>query len=370
MQHYIALLFAQDHRPEALLWFARLDPARMDDHTRGWQARAAIQQQRWPLVIDAIRAMPAEQADEEEWQYWRGRALLAIGDDDQARQILEPLARERSYHGYLAADLLGMGYSFNERPLPANNAARNRILAKPALARAAELHALDRGWQFRLEWNALIRHLEADELREAARLAAQRGWYSRAIITLARSNYWDDLDIRYPTPFLEQIEDAAALGNLSAAYILAIMRTESLFVPTAVSPAGAVGLMQLMPGTAALMAGKLGMAKPSRLALYQPTTNIRLGTGYLQRMLARFGGNPALAAAAYNAGPGKVQHWLPQTDDLAPAIWIANIPYTETRKYVQNVLAHMMVFRYRLGAGPLSLSRQLPAVQSHYLRES
>src|SRR5699024_11205779 len=203
-------------------------------------------------------------------------------------------------------------------------------------------------------------------LREAARIASQRGWMARAIITLARSDYWDDLDIRYPTPYIDDIRLATMATGLEPAYVLAIMRTESLFQPTIVSPAGAVGLMQLMPGTARLVARRNNLSRPSASALRRPATNIDLGTRYLQHVRARFGGNPALAAAAYNAGPNKVEQWLPAESGVAPDIWIANISYTETRKYVQNVLSHMMVFEQRLSGTVRPLKQLLAPVQASY----
>src|SRR5699024_11625523 len=107
--------------------------------SHSWEARAAIWQQRWPLVIEAIKAMPTEQAGEEQWRYWLGRALLAIDRTEQAGRILGELAGQRAYYGYLAADLLGLDYSFNAHPLPKNQQARDTGLAQPAWARASEL---------------------------------------------------------------------------------------------------------------------------------------------------------------------------------------------------------------------------------------
>src|SRR5699024_8794723 len=156
---------------------------------------------------------------------------------------LDELATQRSYFGYLAADQIGRHYSFNERPLPQHPQARARVLARPALARADELHKLGWDWRFRSEWNAVTDGLDQTELREAARIAFQRGWYSRAIITLARGDYWDALDIRYPTPYLAIIKHEAQINALDPAYVLAIMRTESLFMPAVRSAAGAIGLM-------------------------------------------------------------------------------------------------------------------------------
>ncbi len=365
MQRYVALLYAQSQQPEALVWFARLDDTRMDDHARGWEVRAAIYHQRWPLVIEAIRTLPPEQASDEEWRYWLGRALTETGADDQAREILAPLAGNRSYHGYLAADQLDRDYSFNEQPLPPQPQTRARVMALPALARARELRALGQDYESRLEWNRVIDDLDAPGLQEAARIAAEWAWYSRAIITLARGDYWDDLDIRYPTPYLDAVEKAAETNDLSPAYVLAIMRTESLFQAEVRSPAGAIGLMQLMPGTADMMARDLGMAAPSSSALRLPAVNIPLGSRYLRNMHDRYGDNIALATASYNAGPGATERWLP-AEPLNAAIWIANIPYTETRGYVQSVMSHMTVFQHRLSGEVAPLDERIAPVEPSY----
>src|SRR5699024_9707523 len=95
MQRHIALLFAQDQMPEAVLWFARLDHSRIDAYARAWEIRAIIYQRRWPLAVDAIRNLPASQASEEVWRYWLGRALAETGHNKKARQILSKLAGHR-----------------------------------------------------------------------------------------------------------------------------------------------------------------------------------------------------------------------------------------------------------------------------------
>lgn len=367
MKRYVALLYAQEHKPQALLWFARLDHTRMrdDEHALGWEIRAAIYQQRWPLVVDAINDLPPAIANDEEWRYWHARALDGMGRTEQARAIFAPLARERSYHGYLAADALDQAYSLNEQPLGNNPAARARVEARPALARAHELRALGMDHKAGREWNVVIDDLDKSALAQAARIAHQWGWHSRAIITLAQSDYWDDLDIRYPTPYDRAVRQFADDNSLDPAYVFAIMRTESLFQPEIRSSAGAVGLMQLLPGTARLVARRTGAARPSSSALTIPEINIQLGSGYLAQMLARWDGNIAMASASYNAGPGRIERWLPD-QSMDASIWIANIPYTETRKYVQRAMSHMTVFQSRLHEQIVPLHARIDAVQPRY----
>nr|MDP9196780.1 lytic transglycosylase domain-containing protein [Pseudomonadota bacterium] len=140
------------------------------------------------------------------------------------------------------------------------------------------------------------------------------------------------------------------------ALVHALIRQESTFNAGAISSAGARGLMQLMPATARQVARQEGLPhQPARLT-EDPAYNIRLGAAYLERMLDQFGGSPVLAIAAYNAGPSRVREWvgkLGQPGDRPEEVvdWIEQIPFSETRNYVQRVLENLQVYRQRLGEG-------------------
>ncbi|TNF64523.1 MAG: lytic transglycosylase domain-containing protein, partial [Rhodobacteraceae bacterium] len=133
-----------------------------------------------------------------------------------------------------------------------------------------------------------------------------------------------------------------------------IARRESEFDPKVVSPVGALGLMQVMPGTAKMMAGKLGLAyEPGRLTA-DPDYNARLGSAYLAELVAEFGPVPVLVAAGYNAGPGRPRRWIGELGDPRGGTvdvidWIESIPFTETRNYVMRVAESLPVYRARLG---------------------
>lgn len=361
MQRYVALLYAQDHDSRALAWFHRLAPEDTDAFARGWRIRSALYHGEWQQALDWIQTLPPDEAGEEEWRYWRARALAALGRTEEADAGFAALAGERSYHGYLAADAADLPYSLNRRPLETDPSIREALLRKGGILRARELHALDMRNHARAEWASAISGLSPAELRQAALLAHDWQWHERAIVTLVRADYWDDLDIRYPLPHLDAVRRAAEDTGVEPAYILAIMRTESLFAPDVQSPAGALGLMQLMPGTARKVARDASESEPGSDDLLDPETSIRLGSRYLKAMRERFGGHPALAGAAYNAGPHRVERWLPEA--TVPAdLWIANIPYTETREYVQRAMAHMTVFEVRLERPISRLSQRLPPV--------
>ena len=130
---------------------------------------------------------------------------------------------------------------------------------------------------------------------------------------------------------------------------MSIARRESAFFPGAQSPAGARGLMQIMPATAKQVAASL--KEPHTQAdLFEVEHNVLLGSAYYRQVLARFGGNRVFALAAYNAGPHRVDRWRHRAGEGIPVeVWIETIPYRETRSYVQAVLAYNVVFQYLLG---------------------
>ena len=143
--------------------------------------------------------------------------------------------------------------------------------------------------------------------------------------------------------------------------VYAIMRQESAFDQYAVSRAGARGLMQLMPGTAATLARKMQIGYTADKLTADGSYNIQLGRTYLEGLLGDFGGSYALAIAGYNAGPGRIRQWLrdygdPRGRDVTMVDWIETIPFTETRIYVQRVLENLQVYRGQSATSPTAFS--------------
>jgi soluble lytic murein transglycosylase len=130
--------------------------------------------------------------------------------------------------------------------------------------------------------------------------------------------------------------------------VYAITRQESAFMTDARSPAGATGLMQLMPVTARETARRFGIPLGSTQQILNPDTNIQLGAAYLSQVSKQFDGNRILATAAYNAGPTRVRQWLRGAEHLEFDVWVENIPFDETRQYVQNVLTYSVIYGQKL----------------------
>jgi soluble lytic murein transglycosylase len=141
------------------------------------------------------------------------------------------------------------------------------------------------------------------------------------------------------------VQTAAQLTGLMPEIVYGVLRQESLYRTDAVSTANARGLMQLQLDTARRTARQWKQAVPSDIALFEPSVSVVLGAGQLKLLLDRFGGQLPVALAAYNAGPNAAQRWLP-AGPMDPDIWIENIPYNETRGYVQRILWHSVVFAW------------------------
>ena len=271
---------------------------------------------------------------------------------------------ERSFYGFLAADKLVKEYAFDNTGLTANEVKVAALESRPEVIRARELYYVGQDGRGRSEWDAVVRNLSDADKMQASILAHRWGWHSRAIAAAASLGEYDDLSIRYPLPYQETFEEFSVQASISSTWAYGIARSESLFMRDVKSHAGAVGLMQLMPATGRDVAREIKLPYSGLATLIDPESNIRLGTTYLGQMAERYGGNQVLATAAYNAGPHRVDRWLPKNGTIDARVWIENIPFNETRKYVKRVLAAQAIFHWRMTGQIRRLTDELLLVQS------
>ncbi|MFO1350398.1 MAG: transglycosylase SLT domain-containing protein [Gammaproteobacteria bacterium] len=363
LERRIALRLAKDFHLQARARLAALAPTAVDDEASEWRVRVNLRQSDWTAVLGALDAMPAALREREPWRYWRARALEAGGRKQDAEALYRALAGERDYYGFLAADRVGGAYRIEHTALPIADAALLELETRPPLARAHELLWLGRSDEARGEWEYALRNLDSEHLKAAAKLAERWSWHDRAIATLARADVWNDLELRFPTPYRAATVRYAREAALDPAWVYAVMRQESLFRADVRSSAGALGLMQIMPDTGRKIADELNATFNGPAMLLQPDTNIRFGVHYLRAVLDRFQNNPVLASAAYNAGPERTKNWLPAAGGMAADIWVETIPFDETRKYVQRVLEYSAVYGWRLGQPQMPFSLRMRAVQ-------
>jgi soluble lytic murein transglycosylase len=315
--------------------------------------REALREMDWQAVDRRIQMLPAEEQTSDRWRYWRARALseaqLAAEDFPEPAEVYEELSTKRSFYGFMAADIVGRDYALEDVPVEVQPEAMEAIASLPGMQRAKELWLTGNHSEAQAEWLFTTNSMTKDELVSAGQLARQWGWYNKGIHAMIAGDLWDHLSIRFPLAYQEEVTKIASEMKLDPTLIYAIARQESAFAEEARSPAGARGLMQLMPATAAQTAKRQGLPH-SLKDLYNPEHNIMLGSSYFQTLLQRFNNNRILAAAAYNAGPHRVARWISEPDKERPFdVWIETIPYRETRGYVQNVLSFSVIYGYRMG---------------------
>ena len=318
-----------------------------DDSIVELRLRWAIAEQDWTALLKAHRALGEAGQARPEWRYWQARALEEQGEAALAAKLFTQLASERDYHGFLAAQRLGLAPSLQHRAAPAPKPLGDELAA--GFARVAELVHHDEVMLAHSEWAALLQGRGPDTLLALAVAAAGNNWYRKGIDAVSRAEAWDYLELRFPLAWRETFERYGALRGVPGSELMAIARRESAFFPGARSPVGARGLMQVMPATASQVARQLQVRHSSE-ALYSIDHNVMLASAYYRELLDRYQGNRIFAMAAYNAGPARVARWRNAQGDGVPAdVWVATIPFRETRNYVQNVLAYNLIFQHLAG---------------------
>lgn len=359
----VALALAWSRRPAALDFFQRVHADNYDERAHEWHARAALWAGDWRQVASVVARMPEPLRSQTRWLYWAARASEQLGDHAQARAAYAAVMPTDNWYAVHAAARLDRRYAPTVEPLPLDEAALRRLGNEPAFIRARELLLAGMESEATAEWRLGYDDLPPDRQVHAVRLASRWGWHHQAIATAARQRLFNDYELLYPRPYDYEVKAAARSAGLPEALVYAVIRQESLYRADAGSSAGALGLMQLLPETARITARRAGLRAPTRSQLLEPSHNVPLGSRYLVALVDRFGGETALATAAYNAGPNAARRWLP-AQPLELDVWVENIPYNETRAYVQRVAWHTLVFQWLDGREPLEVRSWLRTVRS------
>lgn len=343
---FLGIAMAKNALPEASYWLSIADPKREDEIVQHWRLQIALVDKDYYRILDYYQALSPELKTESQWRYWSGVARMkvegAVADDNP----IIALSTQRLYYGYLAAGVLGVPPSLNSNPqyAPIDVAA---IANEPPLVRSKALYQAGDTLRGQVEWNLFVRQQPDAIQHAAAELAMSWGWYAKASQSAAWSGRYDLIHLRFPDAFGPFVEYHADQLDLPRYWVYGLMRQESLFEHTAVSSANAHGLMQILPTTAAQTARRYGIAYSDKNDLYDPSTNIEIGTNYMAELLREFG-HPVFATAAYNAGPSRVVAWRERFPNEM-TIWIESIPFDETRNYVKSVLAYSQIYAITTG---------------------
>ena len=359
MRTILVLQRAWHLMPDARSELKRFHEA-VDPQVQEWRTRLAIRDGDWREALGDIAKLGESQSSPE-WRYWKARALEALGRKTEAKAIYIPLSRGDEYYAFLAADRAHLPYSISQQVSKPEPEVIDALEARPGFTRARELVYADLYDEADAEWQAATADLSTPARCQAALLAERWGWHARVIPMLASGGCWQDLALIYPIAFEQTLVPEAQKLKLDLSWVYGLIRAESVFRPNAVSRVGARGLMQLMPGTGLDVATRLGLPVDDADDLLDPATNLAVGGIYLRDMLAHYGGSEPLATAAYNAGPDRVDDWMPD-GELPADVWVDTIPYTETREYVRRVLGHTVIFDWRLNGKPEPLTQRLGLV--------
>lgn len=367
----IAIRAAKTQHPKALQLLDDLNVALNDADVFYWRLRIALKNKNWQQLYQWTKGPPPDiESIRYSWLYWRAKALEEMGEHEKARISYAVIAGQRDYYGFLAADRINVAYKMRNHALPEDIAGKKRVEQLPGVRRAYELFTLyGNDYRARREWNHAVKYMTRYQQQLAARLASEWDWHDRAIYTLGLARVFDDLTIRFPLLYRGEIEQYAVKRGLDASWMFALMRAESAFVEKIKSPAGAIGLMQVMPQTGRLVAKKIGLKNFQTNDLLIAKKNIQIGSAYMQEMQDKFFGSYMLASAAYNAGPGRVVRWLAKKDCQHPDVWVELIPFNETRGYVKRVLFYASIYDWLLPTPAVSLADRLAIASADRIQD-
>lgn len=358
IERQLALFQAVALDPDAVAVIDALPTGQLDQQMLEWRARAAMAHGHWQDVLASIEAMSLREQARDRWRYWRGRALAAL-QRPEALLAYASLAAEANYYGFLAAQALGQDLQLCSEELHADAEVQRRLMRDAEFERALELHRAGLIWHARWTWFRVTRRLGQAELHQAALLAAGQGWHDRAIHALGNAGTLQAYPWRFPLIERARVLNEAGRNGVDPALVYGLMRAESALQPDALSPAGARGLLQLMPGTASQVARRHGLRYGGRQDLMQPSINIPLGVAHLSELQDQFNGDWIHVAAAYNAGAGAVRRWLDSRPFTEADVWLETLPFYETRDYVPRVLAFATIYEWQLGRDPQLLARHV-----------
>jgi soluble lytic murein transglycosylase len=344
--NYLAMQFAQKHDfDNALDLYSSYANDYMSDEELEWRVRSYLYYGKWSKVIDSIEAMPQNLKTKNVWLYWEGKSYAQINKTKEATALFEQIPTDYSYYSMLAQAEIDNGTLFKTNHPGATSLSSNQyaINAKSALA----LYQIGKSDSSKnlvniatAEWNYAAKQSLDTDLLAMSNLAAKQGMYDLSIYA---ANQMGDryLELSFPTPFLSSFEKYSANNSIDKSYALAISRQESRFNYSVIAFDGGVGLMQIMPQTAAYIAKKTG----AKNCYHQtPDCNIKFGSWYLGNLYSKFGDNLIYSTAAYNAGPNRSRRWQDKLGQLDNKIQIELIPISITRDYVQKVLTNKAAY--------------------------
>jgi soluble lytic murein transglycosylase len=344
------------------------DTALEGEHLAGWIALRYLNDADAALGhFGKLAKLAVTRTDKSRAAYWTGRAYTAKKMASKARESFTQAAKFSTlYYGQLAREHVGLAKTpGNITTGKASQAAIERV-GRDEVVQALRLIETANGQQHvnMFLWSLAKRFETVEEMNAAASLISEMSDVTTTL-RFAKAAAQQGIDIdswAYP---VRAMPDWKQVGRpVEKALVFGLSRQESEFNPTAGSTAGAQGLMQLMPGTARLVAKRYGLPYAVSRLKSDPAYNVKLGAAHLSELIDDYRGSYVLTLVAYNAGPRRVNEWIeqfgdPRSGSIDAIDWVESIPFQETRQYVQKVLQNVQVYRARLNADIKPLSADL-----------
>jgi soluble lytic murein transglycosylase len=355
----IAYQAALKRMPSAADWYRLSVNAPLSTPAYEWRTRSALLAGDWTMVRWSVEQMPPTLRNQPAWVYWHARALKQAGDTATATQEFTSIADQFNFYGQLASEELGQKITVPPRTA-VTDAEITQAQTVPGFALSQKFYAMNLRLEGNREWNWPLRAMTDRQLLAAAQYARRIELFDRTVNTADKTKTEHDFSLRYLAPYKDVVDRESKNTGLDVEWAYGLIRQESRFIINARSEVGAGGLMQLMPGTAQLVAKKIGMGPISREQMNDIDTNILLGTNYLAMVYNQFDDSAVLATAGYNAGPGRPKQWRSTLNaPVEGAIFAETIPFTETRDYVKNVLSNTVYYAALFEGRPQSLKARL-----------
>jgi soluble lytic murein transglycosylase len=355
----IAYQAALKRMPGAVDWYRLSVNAPLSNPAYEWRTRSALLAGDWTMVRWSVEQMPPALRGQPAWVYWHARALKQAGDTATAAQEFQSIADQFNFYGQLSTEELGGKITVPPRTT-VSDAEVEQMRSMKGFALSQRFYGMNLRLEGNREWNWPLRGMTDRQLLAAAEYAKRIQLFDRTVNTADRTKVEHDFSLRYLSPYRDIVERESKNTGLDVEWAYGLIRQESRFIINAQSEVGAGGLMQLMPGTAQLVAKKIGIGPVSREQMNDINTNILLGTNYLAMVYSQFDDSAVLATAGYNAGPGRPRQWRSTLNaPVEGAIFAETIPFAETRDYVKNVLSNTVYYAALFEGRPQSLKARL-----------
>lgn len=335
----------------------------LSDDEYEWRVRTFLALNQWQAIIDTINQMPNSLQNKNAWIYWKAFSLSKLNQKKAASDQLKKIPLALNYYSLLTQSELNTSINTKQRVLASNF---NNIKESANASLGFNIYATGKqhniGLYTKLGTQIIYQAINNSNDQDIAAIsdrAYSLNMTDVAIYAATKMNQ-PDASRAFPMLYVDLYEKYSAMYNVDPIFPIAITRQESRFNPNALAFDGGVGLMQIMPATAASIAKKIGSSNCYK----NYVCNIQFGTWFLAHLAQKFDGNLIYASAGYNAGPGRAHRWQQAFNAMDNQIQVELIPFKITRDYVQKILTNKLVYDTLIEKQSLNMNAYLQKINN------